>query len=113
MLKIFLGMLSDRVNLFGFGHRKPYIVLGLLVQTTALIFVPLVNPGTQFIAFTALAFIALLGMALYDTCTDGLALDLTHAGRSAGRGNGVDPKTIREWRSSARVSEAVSRPASR
>ncbi|MCJ7550764.1 MAG: hypothetical protein MUQ30_13910, partial [Anaerolineae bacterium] len=33
VVKVFLGMLSDRVNLFGLGHRKPYILLGLLVQT--------------------------------------------------------------------------------
>ena len=25
VLKIFIGMVSDRVNLFGMGHRKPYI----------------------------------------------------------------------------------------
>ena len=25
VLKVFLGMLSDRVNLFGLGHRKPYM----------------------------------------------------------------------------------------
>src|SRR5436853_7707497 len=31
ILKIFIGLISDRVNLFGFGHRKPYIVLGLLL----------------------------------------------------------------------------------
>ncbi len=28
VLKIFLGMLSDKVNLLGRGHRKPYISLG-------------------------------------------------------------------------------------
>jgi PAT family beta-lactamase induction signal transducer AmpG len=27
ILKIFLGMLSDRVNLFGMGNRKPYIYI--------------------------------------------------------------------------------------
>lgn len=31
ILKVFIGMLSDRVNLFGWGHRKPYVVLGLLL----------------------------------------------------------------------------------
>jgi len=29
VIKILLGMLSDRVNLLGMGHRKPYILLGL------------------------------------------------------------------------------------
>ena len=29
VIKIFLGMLSDNVNLLGLGHRKPYILLGV------------------------------------------------------------------------------------
>jgi len=27
LLKVFIGMLSDRLSLFGLGHRKPYMVL--------------------------------------------------------------------------------------
>jgi PAT family beta-lactamase induction signal transducer AmpG len=34
ILKIFLGMLSDGVNLLGLGHRKPYILIGLFIQAT-------------------------------------------------------------------------------
>ena len=77
VLKIFLGMLSDRVNLFNLGYRKPYIVFGLLVQAACLLVVPLINPGTHFWLFVSLAFLLQTGMALYDTCTDGLALDTT------------------------------------
>lgn len=77
VIKVFLGMLSDRVNIFGLGHRKPYIVIGLLVQIICLIFVPLINPGTDFWQYVAIAFLLQMGMALYDTCTDGLALDTT------------------------------------
>ncbi|HQF62538.1 MAG TPA: MFS transporter [Anaerolineaceae bacterium] len=77
IFKIFLGMLSDRVNLLGYGHRKPYILIGLVVQAVCLLVVPQVNPGTHFWLYVALAFLLQLGMALYDTCTDGLALDTT------------------------------------
>lgn len=77
VLKIFLGMLSDRVNLLGFGHRKPYILLGLLIQTMCLFAAPFIDPAQSYWGFVALAFILQLGMALYDTCTDGLALDTT------------------------------------
>lgn len=75
VVKIGYGMLSDRVNLLGMGHRKPYILIGLAVQTLCLIAAPFVDPGTHYWGFVALAFVLQMGMALYDTCTDGLALD--------------------------------------
>ena len=75
VIKIFLGILSDKVNLFGLGHRKPYIVLGLVIQTLCLIFIPFVNPAENYWLFVGIAFTLQLGMAWYDTCTDGLALD--------------------------------------
>lgn len=77
VLKIFLGMLSDRVNLFGRGHRVPYILIGLAVQLICLLAVPMLNLARQYWLFVALAFLLQLGMAFYDTCTDGLALDTT------------------------------------
>ncbi len=77
VIKIGLGIISDRVNLFGMGHRKPYIFIGLAVQFICLIAAPFVNPGEFFWGYVALAFTMQLGMALYDTCTDGLALDTT------------------------------------
>lgn len=77
VIKIFFGMLSDRYNFFGWGYRKPYIVIGLLVQFACLLLVTAVDPGRQYWTFVALAFILQMGMAFYDTCTDGLALDIT------------------------------------
>ncbi len=77
ILKIGLGIISDRINLFGMGHRKPYIFIGLAVQFLCLVAAPFINPGTHFWGYVAVAFTLQLGMALYDTCTDGLALDTT------------------------------------
>jgi len=77
VLKIFLGMLSDKVNLFKMGHRKPYIYIGLAVQFLCLVAVPFIDPRSSYWGFVAVAFLLQLGMALYDTCTDGLALDTT------------------------------------
>jgi PAT family beta-lactamase induction signal transducer AmpG len=77
VLKVFLGMLSDRVNLFGLGHRKPYIYIGLAIQIVCLILVPFIDAAANFTLFIIIAFILQSGMALYDTCTDGLALDTT------------------------------------
>jgi PAT family beta-lactamase induction signal transducer AmpG len=77
ILKIFLGMLSDKVNLFGLGHRKPYIVIGLLLQGSILAIFSSVNPANNFALYAIAAFFMMTGMALYDTCTDGFALDST------------------------------------
>lgn len=77
VLKIFLGILSDRVNLFKLGHRKPYIIIGLLVQAICLVLVPFVDPSVNFGLFGLIAFLVMTGMAMYDTTTDGLALDTT------------------------------------
>ena len=77
VIKVFLGMLSDKINLFGLGHRKPYIYIGLIIQTICLLLVPLVDPGKSFWLYVGIAFFLQMGMALYDTCTDGLALDTT------------------------------------
>ncbi len=79
VIKIFMGMISDRFNLFGLGYRKPYILIGLLVQCVCLLVVPYINPGKEFWLFALMAFILMMGQALYDTTTDGLALDTTAA----------------------------------
>jgi PAT family beta-lactamase induction signal transducer AmpG len=77
ILKIFIGMVSDKVNLFGLGNRKPYIILGLLMQAVGILVFPFIHPLHSFVWLTATGFMAITGMALYDTCTDGLALDTT------------------------------------
>jgi predicted MFS family arabinose efflux permease len=77
ILKIFIGLLSDRVNLFRLGHRKPYILLGLVLQTLAFLLVPLFNPGSQFTLFVVAISLVALGMSTYDTTTDGLSIDTT------------------------------------
>jgi len=77
VLKIFIGLLSDRVNLAGLGHRKPYIVLGLVLQSLAFLLIPLVSPVNQFSFFIVVCVLAALGMSTYDTCTDGLSIDTT------------------------------------
>lgn len=79
VIKILFGMLSDRFSFLGFGHRKPYIFMGLAVQAICLVIVAQINPTNHYWGFVLLAFLLQLGMAFYDTCTDGLALDITPA----------------------------------
>ncbi|MDR3638044.1 MAG: MFS transporter [Isosphaeraceae bacterium] len=77
VLKFLVGPLSDRVNLFGLGHRRPFIVLGLLMQAAGLIGLALVDPFRHLSAFAALAVLAVTGLAFYDTCCDGMVVDVT------------------------------------
>jgi MFS transporter, PAT family, beta-lactamase induction signal transducer AmpG len=77
ILKIFIGLLSDRVSPFKLGHRKPYILFGLVLQTTAVLLLSLFNPSSQFAMYVAMMFLVALGMSTYDTTTDGLSIDTT------------------------------------
>ena len=77
ILKIFIGLLSDKVNLFNKGHRRPYIVIGLALQIIAFLVIPAVNPGTQFGVYLAMMIFAALGMSTYDTASDGFSIDTT------------------------------------
>ena len=77
ILKIFIGLLSDRVPLFSMGHRKPYIILGILIQSLAFIMLTLYKPDTQFGLYVAMMVLVCLGMSTYDTTTDGLSIDTT------------------------------------
>ena len=79
ILKILLGMVSDRFNLFGLGHRHPYILLGLMLQIAGVLLMPLVALPDDLGLFFAVALAVAIGMALYDTCTDGLAVETTPA----------------------------------
>jgi PAT family beta-lactamase induction signal transducer AmpG len=77
VLKIFIGMLSDRVNLAGMGHRKPYMLVGLLLAALAFGAAGYVLPDRFFLAFAALIVLGSFSVTLFDSTTDGLALDTT------------------------------------
>ncbi len=77
VLKFLLGPLSDRVNLLGLGHRKPYILLGLMLQSLGLVGLACFNPGLYLAAYGFMALVAVVGLCLYDTCCDGMVVDVT------------------------------------
>lgn len=77
MIKFLGGPISDRFNLLGFGHRKPYIVLGLVAQGLGLLALSRIDPGRHLYGFAASGLFTVLGLALYDTCCDGMILDVT------------------------------------
>jgi MFS transporter, PAT family, beta-lactamase induction signal transducer AmpG len=77
ILKFLGGPISDRFNVLGWGHRKPYIVIGLMVQSLGLVGLSLIHPASSLRGFTSLAVLTVAGLALYDTCCDGMVIDVT------------------------------------
>ncbi|MCI0398450.1 MAG: MFS transporter [Chloroflexi bacterium] len=80
ILKIGIGLLSDRVNLWGRGHRVPYIATGLLLTGGGALVASFIPPVTHFGLFLTTSLAIAFGVALFDTTTDGLAVDVTPAG---------------------------------
>lgn len=79
ILKILIGMVSDRVNLMGLGHRKPYILLGLILAAFAFLSVSRVLPDMDFPLFGLLIVLGSFSVALFDSSTDGYAIEITPA----------------------------------
>jgi len=77
ILKIFIGILSDRVNLAGHGHRKPYIILGLLLAGLSFAGAGFVLPDRNLFLFSVLIILGSFSVTLFDSTTDGLAIDTT------------------------------------
>jgi len=77
IIKIFIGMVSDRVNLFGMGHRKPYIILGLVLAALAFGTAAFALPDANFILFAILITLGSFSVTLFDSTADGLAIDST------------------------------------
>lgn len=77
--KIFLGLLSDRVPLGRFGSRKPYMLIGLTLFALCYLALTQIDPAQNFALFGTLSFTASLGLAWFDTCCDGWAIDVSRA----------------------------------
>ncbi len=81
VLKIGIGLLSDKVRLtlplLGGGHRVPYISLGLIIIAICGSAAAFIHPVQMYPLFLLAALIIALGLALYDTVMDGLAIDVT------------------------------------
>src|SRR3954471_18864598 len=64
VFKFVLGPLSDRFSPFGLGHRRPFIVLGLAMQSLGLLGLSVVHPGSHLAGYAAMAFLAVGGLSL-------------------------------------------------
>jgi PAT family beta-lactamase induction signal transducer AmpG len=77
ILKVALGALSDRIPIGNWGSRKPYMLMGLILFAASYFSLGLIEPANQFTLFWIVSFFSALGMALFDTCADGWAVDVT------------------------------------
>ena len=77
LMKLLFALISDRYSLFGLGHRFPHIAVGLVVQCMALLILPSLSLPQDIYPFFLTALCGALGMAMYDTCADGLAVEIT------------------------------------
>jgi len=77
VLKIFIGLVSDRVNLLGLGHRKPYILLGLLLAALSFGGAAFALPDRHLGTFSLLVILGSFSVTLFDSTADGLAIDIT------------------------------------
>ncbi len=77
IFKIFYGMLSDKVNLFGRGHRLPYISIALLLSAAGIAAAGFIHPKNDFTLYAICILLTSFAVALFDTTADALAVEIT------------------------------------
>ena len=73
VLKFIYGIISDRFSLFGRGHRKPYMQIGLIAAGVAFFVAYFIDPSESFGVLATMVLTATFFMALFDTTADALA----------------------------------------
>lgn len=79
IIKIIFGLISDRVNLFGRGHRVPFMILGVLLCSLAFFVAYFIDPSLNFTVLAAMVLSATFAMALFDTTADAFAIEVIPA----------------------------------
>ncbi len=79
IMKLFFGLISDKVEIGKLGRRKPWIIgpatfAGIIwMVTPSLLFS---DPQSAFTIFTITGFFVMLGTAMADTAMDGFIMDV-------------------------------------
>lgn len=78
---------SDTFDFYGFGHRRPYVILGLLLAAVSFAGLTLFNPAQFLWAYMICMISRNIGIALADSAINGLSVDVdmdTEAGAISG-----------------------------
>ncbi len=75
IIKFLFGLLSDKFNLFGFGHRVPYMILGVSLCSLAFFVAFFVDVSANFWVVATMVLAATFAMALFDTTADAYAVE--------------------------------------
>jgi len=76
VIKWIYGIISDKYNLFGRGHRVPYMMIGLVGTALAFVIAFFIDPSANFGILATAVLGATFFMALFDTTADALAVDV-------------------------------------
>jgi len=74
--KPFVGVVTDKFTLGRLGRRKPWLLIGIVVQAAGFFGLSLIHPSEGLGLYMLTMCFAVAALVLYDTCVDGLALDL-------------------------------------
>ncbi|MDX1448872.1 MAG: MFS transporter [Acidimicrobiia bacterium] len=94
VIKWVFGMVSDRVPLFGRGHRVPYMLIGLTSTAVAFGVAFFIDPSESFGILATMVLAATFFMALFDTTADALAVDAVPA---------IDHGPVQAWMNGGRA----------
>ena len=94
VIKWMFGMISDRIPLFGRGHRVPYMLIGLTSTAVAFGVAFFVDPSASFGILATMVLAATFFMALFDTTADALSVDAVPA---------EDHGTVQAWMNGGRA----------
>lgn len=75
IIKLIFGLISDRFNLFGLGHRVPYMIVGVLSCAGAFFIAYFIDPSLNFGVLAGMVLLATFAMALFDTTADAYAVE--------------------------------------
>ncbi len=76
IIKIIYGLISDRFNLFGRGHRVPYMIIGVAGCSIAFFIAYFIDPSANFAILAGMVLLATFMMALFDTTADAYAIEV-------------------------------------